>query len=86
MPRAINGDVELEYDVRGPEGGEAVVLIMGIGAQLTAWRDGFCDLLVGHGYRVVRFDNRDAGLSTKSAGHAPTIRDVVLFPLLKRKE
>src|SRR5690606_3231 len=55
MPTARNGDVELHYDVRGPEDGEVMLLVMGIGAQLIAWREGFVDLLVDHGYRVVRF-------------------------------
>ena len=45
-----------------------VLLIMGVGAQLPMWPDGFCAQLVGRGYRVIRFDHRDTGLSTKMHG------------------
>ena len=77
MPVARNGTVELCYDVRGPVDGEPMLLIMGLGSQLIAWRDGFLDLLVEQGFRVIRFDNRDVGLSTYSDGPAPSIRDLV---------
>ncbi len=66
MPRArVSSDVELEYEVTGSPGAPPVLLIMGVGAQLIHWPDGFVDMLAGRGLRVVRFDNRDAGLSTK---------------------
>jgi pimeloyl-ACP methyl ester carboxylesterase len=44
------------------------MLIMGVGAQLPMWPDGFCERLIEHGYRVIRFDHRDTGLSTKLSG------------------
>lgn len=65
MPRANVGDAELEYEVHGPDGGEPLVLIMGIGAQLVMWPEGFIDQLVEQDFQVVRFDNRDVGLSSK---------------------
>ena len=43
-----------------------VLLIMGLGAQLLLWRDGFCEKLVAQGLRVIRYDNRDVGLSSKT--------------------
>src|SRR6185436_11845617 len=46
----------------------AVLLIMGLGAQLVLWRKGFCEKLVNRGLRVIRFDNRDVGLSSKLDG------------------
>ncbi len=49
----------------GPEDRETVLLIMGLGAQLTMWPVELCDELVTRGYRVIRFDNRDVGLSHK---------------------
>jgi pimeloyl-ACP methyl ester carboxylesterase len=55
--------ITIEYDVRGE--GEPLLLVMGLGAQLIDWPDDFVDLLVGEGFQVVRFDNRDAGLSTE---------------------
>ena len=44
----------------------AVLLIMGLGSQLLLWRDGFCEKLVAQGLRVIRYDNRDVGLSSKT--------------------
>jgi pimeloyl-ACP methyl ester carboxylesterase len=63
MPRVQSNRIELEYEERGQ--GEPLILIMGIGAQLTLWPDGFVDLLAAGGFRVLRFDNRDVGLSSK---------------------
>ena len=80
MPRAANGDLTLEYDEAGDPAGDVILLIMGLGAQLTAWRDGFRDLLVDQGFRLIRFDNRDAGLSSKTGSAAPGLRELV--PLL----
>ncbi len=66
MPRArVSPDVELEYEVTGSPGAPPVLLVMGVGAQLIHWPDGFVEMLAGRGLRVVRFDNRDSGLSTK---------------------
>lgn len=62
MRLQANG-LELEVDVQGPAKGEPVLLIMGLGMQLVAWPQAFVDLLVARGLRVIRFDNRDAGLS-----------------------
>ena len=44
---------------------ETILLVMGLGAQMTLWPDEFVEALVGHGFRVIRFDNRDIGLSQK---------------------
>lgn len=76
MGRARNGEVELEWDERGPADGEPILLVMGLGAQMIAWREGFCDLLADHGYRVIRFDNRDAGLSTFTDAPPPSFADM----------
>jgi pimeloyl-ACP methyl ester carboxylesterase len=71
----ING-ISIEYETHGAPDGEPLLLIMGLGAQLTRWPPGLIDKLVAKGFRVIRFDNRDVGLSQKFAG-APTIEDVV---------
>ncbi|WIM87505.1 alpha/beta fold hydrolase [Candidatus Mycobacterium wuenschmannii] len=65
---APNGEVELYYEDLGDPRDPAVLLIMGLGAQLPMWPDGFCALLVRQGYRVIRFDHRDTGLSAKMHG------------------
>ncbi|MFN3862031.1 MAG: alpha/beta fold hydrolase [Roseateles sp.] len=62
MRVSANG-VRIEVDLRGPPDGEPLLLIMGLGMQLVAWPDGFVDELVARGFRVIRFDNRDVGLS-----------------------
>lgn len=59
---SANG-LQIEIDDRGPPGGEPLLLIMGLGMQLVAWPDEFVDALVARGFRVIRLDNRDAGLS-----------------------
>jgi len=62
MQVSANG-VKIEVDVHGPASGEPLLMIMGLGMQLTAWPDGLVDALVARGFRVIRFDNRDIGLS-----------------------
>lgn len=64
MATAHSNGLDLEYDVLGDPGDPPVVLIMGLGAQLIDWPQEFCSLLAARGYRVIRFDNRDAGLSS----------------------
>jgi len=61
---SANG-INIEYERFGPEDRETVLLIMGLSAQLTMWSVELCEELVSRGYHVVRFDNRDIGLSTK---------------------
>ncbi len=61
---SANG-IDIEYERFGPEDRETVLLIMGLSAQLTLWPVELCDELVSRGYHVIRFDNRDIGLSTK---------------------
>ncbi len=64
MQVSANG-IRLEVDDRGPPDGAPLVMIMGLGMQLVAWPDGLVDLLVARGFRVIRFDNRDIGLSQR---------------------
>lgn len=64
MARAQANGLELEYDTFGDPGDPPLVLVMGLGAQMITWEDGFCELLAGRGFFVVRYDNRDVGLST----------------------
>ena len=64
MPRARLGDIELEYEILGRSDGEPLLLVGGLGSQLISWDDEFCKELVDRRYRVIRFDNRDSGLSS----------------------
>jgi pimeloyl-ACP methyl ester carboxylesterase len=62
--------ITLEYDAFGDPADPTLLLVMGFTAQMTAWRDDFCQMLAAGGRHVVRFDNRDCGLSTKLDGVA----------------
>jgi pimeloyl-ACP methyl ester carboxylesterase len=61
--------IELCYDTFGDASAPAVLLIMGLAAQMIAWDEDFCSELASRGYRVIRFDNRDIGLSTRFPQH-----------------
>jgi pimeloyl-ACP methyl ester carboxylesterase len=62
MQISANG-LQIEVEDHGPTSGEPLVLVMGLGMQLLGWHEDFVDRLVGRGFRVIRFDNRDIGLS-----------------------
>jgi pimeloyl-ACP methyl ester carboxylesterase len=64
VPQVQANGISLEYESFGAANDPAVVLIMGLGAQLTRWTIPFCQKLAARGYRVIRFDNRDVGRST----------------------
>jgi pimeloyl-ACP methyl ester carboxylesterase len=65
MPRAAANGIELEYETFGKRSARPLVLIMGLGAQMIVWDEEFCATLAARDFFVVRFDNRDVGLSTK---------------------
>lgn len=71
--------IELAYQEMGDPGGEPLILVMGLATQMIGWEEGFCALLAERGFRVIRFDNRDIGHSTKieSAG-VPRRTDMLL--------
>ena len=72
----VNG-IELCYALNGPMDGDPLLLIMGLGAQLIGWPIEFVEHLASQGFRVIRFDNRDSGLSTKSVGDPPAAMDLL---------
>jgi pimeloyl-ACP methyl ester carboxylesterase len=65
MPRIRANAIDIEYEEFGDREAPAILLIMGLAGQLIHWPDEFCVTLAHAGYRVIRFDNRDVGLSTK---------------------
>jgi pimeloyl-ACP methyl ester carboxylesterase len=65
MPKAQSNGIELEYDEFGDPGATPLLLIMGFSAQMTYWHEDFCRGIADRGYRVIRFDNRDVGLSSR---------------------
>ncbi len=64
MQISANG-IQLEVEDHGPVNGEPLLLVMGLGMQLVAWHTEFVASLVARGFRVIRFDNRDIGLSQR---------------------
>jgi pimeloyl-ACP methyl ester carboxylesterase len=71
--RANVGAVELVYETIGDDSDPPLLLVMGLGMQLIHWDLEFCELLAERGFRVIRFDNRDTGLSTKIRGPVPNV-------------
>lgn len=68
MPTAPANGIEICYETFGHKDDPALLLVMGLGAQMTLWDEKFCQLLADRGRYVIRFDNRDCGLSTKLDG------------------
>ena len=64
MPRCHTNGIEIEYDTFGSPADPALLLVMGLSMQMTGWEPEFCLRLADHGFHVIRFDNRDIGLST----------------------
>ena len=90
MPRAAftstdNRNIELEYDHFGNPTDPALLLIMGFTAQMVAWDEEFCKQLADRGHFVIRFDNRDCGLSTKLHG-VPSNSDAVIMAAMMETE
>jgi pimeloyl-ACP methyl ester carboxylesterase len=71
--RVSVNSIELVYETIGDPSGPALLLVMGLGMQLIHWDRELCELLADRGYRVIRFDNRDAGLSTKIDAPVPNL-------------
>ena len=65
MPKAKVSNTEIEYETIGDSISKPLLLIAGLGSQMLAWSDEMCENFADHGFFVIRFDNRDVGLSTK---------------------
>jgi pimeloyl-ACP methyl ester carboxylesterase len=78
MPLARANGIEIFYDDIGDPNAPALLLIMGLGTQMIGWPEAFCGRLADRGFRVIRFDNRDIGLSTKIE-NAPKINIQAAF-------
>ena len=63
-----NGDCELHYDTFGDPADPTLLLVNGLGSQCTNYKDAWCEMFADRGLQVIRFDNRDVGLSTSFAG------------------
>ena len=78
MPRAQSNGIEIEYETFGDPAKPALLLVMGLGVQMLGWDESFCKLVADRGFHVIRFDNRDAGLSTHSEGPVPNPLELMM--------
>jgi pimeloyl-ACP methyl ester carboxylesterase len=84
VPRARVGNLEIEYETHGDPAHPPILLVMGLGAQLTRWPEPFYRALVDGGHHVIRYDNRDIGLSTKlDASGRPDVLQAVVRAMLR---
>ena len=75
----VGGGLELCYQEMGDPDGQALLLVMGLATQMIAWDEEFCRMLAERGFRVVRFDNRDIGRSSRvGSGGVPNVLDLVV--------
>jgi len=65
MPNVKANGIQIEYDTFGSPSDPALLLIIGLGGQMILWDEGLCQKFANEGHYVIRFDNRDAGLSSK---------------------
>jgi len=81
MPQAQSNGIQIEYETFGNPEARPLLLTMGLGGQMILWDEDFCEALAGRGHYVVRYDNRDVGLSTKfeQAGE-PDLMSLMLDP------
>ena len=86
MPTLASNGIELDYQVRGAPDASPLLLVMGLGMPAAMWPDPFVDALVAEGFRVVTFDNRDSGGSTRLSGtRVPSVPAAIARALLRRK-
>ena len=79
VDRVVANGVEIAYEAFGEPGRPAILLIMGLGTQMIAWPDEMCQGLAEQGHYVIRYDNRDVGLSTHlDDERAPSLPDLLL--------
>ena len=76
----VGGGITLCYETFGDPSDPTALLIMGLGMQMVAWQEDFCQELAGRGLHVVRFDNRDIGHSTHLQGPAPSLPQLLRYP------
>ncbi len=79
----INDHIEIEYDTFGSPDDPALLLIMGFGAQMVTWEPDLCKMFAESGLFVIRFDNRDCGLSTHLDGVEVNVDEVIRAALLQ---
>ena len=74
---ANNNGIKIVYEALGDLSNQTVIFISGLGSQLVYWTDELCQFYLDRGFHVVRFDNRDVGLSSKTWGDPPDVEAVM---------
>lgn len=86
MPSVAANGITVEYERFGDEAAPPILLVMGLGGQLTLWPIELCEALVARGFHVIRYDNRDIGLSTKfDAAGVPDIMALTMKAMTGQK-
>ena len=86
MPQITANGIQIEFETYGDPAHPPLLLVMGLGAQLTLWPIELVEALVARGYYVIRHDNRDIGLSEKFGHHGvPNVKRIALMNLLRIK-
>ncbi|NNC63594.1 MAG: alpha/beta fold hydrolase [Gammaproteobacteria bacterium] len=84
MPQVSANGITIEYESFGEPSNPVILLIMGLGMQLIAWPEQFCVELASRGYRVIRYDNRDTGFSTKfEDATTPSVASLIFRSMLR---
>lgn len=77
---AHNGDIQIAYETLGNPEHETVIFISGLGSQLVYWTDELCQRFLDRDLHLIRFDNRDVGLTSKTPGQPPLVEEVMQQP------
>ncbi|MFK7800576.1 MAG: alpha/beta fold hydrolase [Anaerolineae bacterium] len=77
---ADNNGAKIAYETLGNPENETVIFISGLGSQLVYWTDELCQEFIDRGLHIIRFDNRDVGLSHKTPGSPPSVEEVMQDP------
>ncbi|PZQ23940.1 MAG: alpha/beta hydrolase [Sphingopyxis macrogoltabida] len=84
IAKSTANGIEITYEDKGPRDAPVILLVMGLGGQLTLWPDEFVDALNARGFRTIRYDNRDVGLSTRfDAAGVPNLKWMFVKTILR---
>ena len=77
---ADNNGAKIAYETLGDPNNESIIFISGLGSQLVYWTDELCQVFIDRGFHIIRFDNRDVGLSHKTPGAPPSVEEIMQNP------
>ncbi|MFT5195015.1 MAG: pimeloyl-ACP methyl ester carboxylesterase [Cellvibrionaceae bacterium] len=77
---ADNKGAKIFYETLGDSSNESIIFISGLGSQLVYWTDELCKIFIDRGFHIIRFDNRETGLSHKTPGAPPSVEEIIQNP------